>query len=329
MLPLRIGLIGLGHFGKHYARLLQVIPGAEFVAVASTTKESIENSNVELDARIIRAANAHELLEDTSIDAVVIATPPSTHADLICEALQAGKHVLVEKPMVLSLAEAKKVEKEVKSSGKIFMVGFQYVFNEYIRYIKEHIESLGAIKYVVAENLYPGPLRADVGVFMDAGIHDFSIFEYLFSPGTVVDCTGASRSFGNSTHDDFAAATVTFANGLMAHMLTSWYWPEKVRKLTIVGDKGMVLFNDRDEIKLRWIEHKYPVWNKQKSSLFLPGLLEQKTTIPTVEAQEPLMNELSYFIECVRTHTEPVTGIEFGYKITTMMDHISEKLNRL
>ena len=331
---LQFGIIGLGHFGKHYARLLQEISGVKLVKTSNTSAET------------------DEIISNKEINCVVIATPPSTHKDLIIKSLRAGKHVFVEKPMVLSVSEAKAVKKELeKNKNLVFMVGFQYVFNDHIRYIKEHIADLGVVKYVVGENLYCGPLRADVGSFIDAGIHDLSVLEYLFSPGKVVKVAGAKRALGNSVNDDFTAVTVTFQSGLMAHFLTSWYWPEKVRKVTLVGDKGMALYNDRDENtkvfssltqeskqvssplvrlenKLKWIKNNFPVWSGNKSSLLLSGVIDQPPTV-SISAGEPLKNELQHFIECVNTGSQPLTGIEFGIKVTKMMEEISKRIVKL
>lgn len=327
MKTLQFGIIGLGHFGKHYVRLLQEIPGVNLMVVANKTGDIFEKDEINLPKNVIKSLDESMVISNKEIDCVVIATPPSTHKDLILKSLSARKHVLVEKPMVMSSVEAKAVEKELKKNkGLVFMVGFQYVYNDYIRYIKEHISELGTVKYVLGENLYCGPLRADVGSFMDAGVHDCAILEYLFSPGRIAKVSGANRSFGKSKNDDFTAVTVKFQTGLMAHFLTSWYWPEKVRKLTLVGDRGMAVFNDRDEVKVRWIHNTYPTLNRSKSSLFLPGVVEQSSVIRPATVRESLSNELEHFIECVRTNKKPLTGIEFGSKVTAVAEKISKQL---
>ncbi len=308
MQTLQFGIIGLGHFGKHYVRLLQEIPGVNLVKTS--------NTSVETD----------EIINNREINCVVIASPPSTHCELIIKALRAGKHVLVEKPMVLGVAEAKKVKKELdKNKNLIFMVGFQYVYNDHIRYIKEHIDELGKVGYMMGANFYCGPLRADVGSFADAGVHDLAVLEYLFSPGKIAKVVGVSRSFTGSTKDDFTTATVIFKKGLTVNILTSWYWPEKVRKVVMVGDKGMVLFNDRGEEKLKWVKNTYPALDREHASLFLPGVIDESSVV-SVNANEPLKNELQHFIECVNTSKQPLTGIEFGTKVTEMMEEISKRI---
>jgi predicted dehydrogenase len=308
---LKFGIIGLGHFGKHYARLLQEISGVQLVKTSNTSGET------------------DEIINNKEINCVVIATPSSTHCELIIKSLRAGKHVLVEKPMVLSVAEVKKVEKELKKhKDLVFMVGFQYVYNDSIQYIKNHINELGAVKYFFGENLYCGPVRVDVGSFVDAGIHDLAIVQYLFAPGKVVKISGASRSFGNSANDDFSAVTVKFKSGLMVHLLTSRYWPEKVRKVTLVGDKAMALFNDRDENKLKWIKNTYPTLDNEHSSLFLPDVNNQLLVMPASK-NEPLKNELEHFIKCVNTNSQPLTGLEFGCQVTKMMEEINRHIVKL
>lgn len=329
MKTLQFGIIGLGHFGKHYARLLQENPDVQLVAVANKSGEVFKKGVISLPENIKTSLDANEIIGDTRIDCVVIATPPSTHARLIVKALRAGKHVFVEKPMVIRVAETNAIKKELKKNKKlVFMVGFQYVYNDYIQYLKSHINELGSVKYVLGENLYCGPFRADVGSFMDAAVHDCAVLEYLFSPGKVVKVAGARRSIGKTKNDDFGAVSVVFQNGLMVHLLTSWYWPEKVRKITVVGGNGMVLFNDRDENKLKSFSHKYPVWDKKQSSLFLPGMVDQPA-VAQVIAREPLKNELDHFIECIKTGKTPTTGFDFGYKVTKMMEQISMRMKKL
>ena len=308
---LHFGIMGLGHFGKHYVRLLKEMPGVELAATANTSDES--------DA----------IINNKKIDCVIIASPPATHHNLIMRAIDAGKNVLVEKPMVLTSHEALEIKNKLIDKDLVFMVGFQYLYNDYFRYLKENIRKFGNIRYVFGEHLYGGPLRVDIGSFMDAAVHDCAILEYLFSPGDIISVTGASRSLTDSDRDDFSVATVTFQNGLLAHFLTSWYWPEKVRKVTLVGDKGMALFNDRDETKLRWFNTAYPALDANKASLFLQDTIDQSAVVLDIQAREPLANELTHFIECINNHATPLTNIEFGCTITNRMEQIKNGLSKL
>ncbi len=285
---MRFGLIGHGRFGKHYERLLREIPGAELTAIAS-----LETS-----------ITAKDIFVDPTIDAVVIATPPSTHAGFMRDALASGKHVLVEKPMVVSVAEAEALRSVVASSGRVVMVGFQYLYHDYIHALKSEIARLGRVSYVVGELLYPGPIREDVGCFVDASAHDLSIIEYLFSPGPVASAVGKQIFSTNKTRDDFTAATVTYESGLVAHLMTSWIAPEKVRRFTVVGEHGGVVFDDQRPDKLKWSDG----------------------SVTKVEASEPLRNELEHFIHCVKTGEEPITNFNLGSRVVAACESIVRNL---
>ena len=263
---LRFGLIGHGRFGKHYERLLGQIPGVELAGIATRhTTTSVE-----------------DILKNPVIDAVIIATPASTHADIIRKSLGARKHVLVEKPMVMSVAEANTIKPLL--NDRIFMVGYQYLFNQSIRGLKNKLP----VHYYLGETMSDGPLRDDISVFMDAGVHDLSIIEYLFSPGKVIAAEGQH-------HSDFAAITVTFANGLRAHLVTSRVFPEKIRRITLANANSGLLFDDRAV--------------KQKN--------------------EPLRNEFEHFIDCIKNGKQPLTDFTFGLQITKHCDHIASFMSNI
>ncbi|OGN29966.1 MAG: hypothetical protein A3A33_01435 [Candidatus Yanofskybacteria bacterium RIFCSPLOWO2_01_FULL_49_25] len=288
-MPLRFGLIGDGRFGKHYKRLLAEIPGVELAAVVT------EETSITVE----------DMLRDASIDAVVIATPPSTHATLMSQALTAGKHVHVEKPMVLSVAEAEKIQPLVLKSGRICMVGYQYLYNDYIRELKKRMPALGPIRYVMAEHRANGPIRSDVGIFMDAAPHDLAILEYLFQTGEVASAVGKRLMITNAERDDFTAVTARFENGLTAHLVTTWLAPEKIRRIAIVGQNGSAIYDDV------LTENKLRIFN------------EQGDTAPLqITAGEPLRNELEHFIDCIINTKQPLTDFEFGLKVTRRCEEI-------
>ena len=313
---LQFGIIGLGHFGKHYARLLQEIPGVNLVAVANKSCEVFEENEISLRDGITKSLDESEILNNNKIDCVVIATPPSTHKDLIVKSIRAGKHVLVEKPMVIGAAEAKAVEKELKKRRDlVFMVGFQYIYNDYIRYLKEHIADLGKVGYVVAENFYFGPLRKDVGCFADAGVHELSILEYLLNPGDIKKVSRSSFGVQNNKIDDFTAAAISFKNGVKAYIAISWFMPEKSRKMTIVGDKGVAIFNDSSDEKLRIYKRVYRNNFGDQPSDFMKDLSNIPQEVPKLTVNEPLRSELEHFIHCVNTGSESMTGFKFGNEV--------------
>ncbi len=273
---IRFGLIGHGRFSKHYERLLGEIPGVKLSAIAAIhTKIRVE-----------------DIFADKSIDAVVIVTPASTHADHIEKAVKAGKHVLVEKPMVISVAQGERLRNIVSHSDKKFMVGYQFLYNDAINAIKKDLKTYGAIRYFLGEHMSGGPIRDDIGIFMDAGVHDLSIIEYLFDPGKVTDVNGKQLFYNSKKFDDFTAVTVTFENGLNAHLITSWISPEKIRRIFVVGEKKSIMYDDRAEI----------------------------------QKNEPLRNELEHFIDCIQNDKQPRTDFDFGLKISRNCEEILRRL---
>ena len=329
MKPLQFGLIGLGYFGKNYARLLQTIPGVQLAAIANTSRQVLTANNLIPDS-ILKTTDPAVIFSNPAIDCVVIATPPSTHFSLIKQALVAGKHILVEKPLVLSLADAKKLVALKKAKDQVLMVGFQYMYNDYLRFIKTYLQKqkLGKIRYVFAENLYCGPIRQDVGSLVDAGSHEISMLEFLFAPGKIISVAGMRHVPGKDNNDDFAAVSVQFKSGLLAQITTSWFAPEKVRKMTIVGEKGMIVFNDRlENDKIQIFSRTYPIQKKgqEKSSLFVQDA-QALAFVPVVKAGEPLYNEVKHFIACVRSGIQPVTDLKFGYTVTEKMQTIFSKV---
>lgn len=319
---LRFGLIGLGHFGAHYVRLLGLRPDAQLVAVGSL-RSNLKKTSLPPDVAIV---DPSRVILDPTVDCVIIATPASTHAAYIAAAMDAGKHVLVEKPMVMNQTEATRVQALVqKHPEQTFMVAFQYVYNDYIRTLRQYCTSgrLGTITYVFAENLYFGPIRNDIGSFGDAGVHELSIIDYLFQPGKIRDANHHHFGVTAPLAHDFVAATITFERGLKAHIVTSWFFPTKTRRMIIVGDRAIAMFDDQEpETKLKIYERPYPGAFPETSSNFMKQLASLPPEIPNVSAHEPLQNELAHFIQCVRENKQPDTGIDFGMRLVEYVETI-------
>lgn len=324
-MTLKFGVIGVGHFGKHYARLLQEIKEVELTAVASP---GIASRKLILPRSVKKFSDPGLLIKDPDIDCVVIATPVSSHYKLAVSALKAGKHVLLEKPMTRTLREAKKLQKVVAQSSLVFMVGHQYLYNDFIRHLKEKLDQkiLGKISHIFAEHLYPGPIRPDVGCFWDAAGHELAILQYLFGPLTVKEVKGKTVEIGGRG-DDFSVAEIIFipprharagfTNELTVTMVVSRFYPEKTRRFSIVGDKGAVIFDDQRDEKLKFYFYSR-----------ILDVSKMKTSTPKIAAAEPLRNELEHFIYCAKNKKTPLTNIEHGVSITEMLHKIYSHINK-
>ncbi len=321
-MKMRFGLLGLGYFGKNYLRLLQEIDGIELAAVAAKTKKSLDELSGNIPKTAKRTTNAAAILNDAAIDAVVIATPPATHAELAAKALKNGKHVLLEKPLAGNLSDAKKIMTAANKSKAAFMVGHQYIYNDYIGWLHDNISSLGKVSRVIAEHLYPGPVRSDIGCLWDAGTHQLSIIQYLLEPGKLISargkrvCIDLFNEKGQSKNrrlkgiDDMAAVALTFESGLDAKITVTWLSPRKIRRLTIIGSEKTAIFDDV----------------KEKDKLTIVDRKSGKTIAPKIAAREPLRNEVEQFIRCIKTGEKPLTGIESSYEITEWLDKISRSM---
>jgi len=283
---MNFALIGAGKFGKNYDRLLKEIPGVSLKAIVTASSGNLET-----------------VLQDPEINCVVIATPPATHFEIAKTALEAGKHVLLEKPMVLSVQEAEELKKVVGKSGRVFMVGFQYLFNGYIQYLKKEIENgaFGEIKKISSEH-FQSPPRNDVNAFWDAAPHPLSIFQYYFEPTKIlnVEVETATR--------EFTSVKVRFDRAPLLSIKTSWPGEKKVRKLILEGEKQTAILDETLE--------------KQKLR-FSSGL------VPNIEADEPLRNEVEHFLDCIQNQKTPLTDVNFGCLNTKWLEIISENLTLL
>ncbi|MBI2144965.1 Gfo/Idh/MocA family oxidoreductase [Candidatus Woesearchaeota archaeon] len=305
MKPLRFGLLGTGYFGRNYVRVLAGMPGVELSAVMSKSGES--SAGLALPGSVARTTDASLIFGNPDIDCVVIATPASTHFELAREALESGKHVLLEKPMVTSLDEARKLNAVVRKCGLTFMVGHQFVYNDHLRYLRSFLESgeLGEVRHTIGEHIL-FLQRPDIGCFWDAAPHQLSMLRFLFNPGKIKRVTGVSLP--GSGLETFASATVRFESGLLSTVVVSCFG-SRARSLFVAGDGGSAVFDDDVPDKL---------------AIFRKG----KVSVPVVSAREPLLNEVGHFVSCIATGKEPLTGISSSFQVTEWLDRISGSLGR-
>lgn len=319
---MKFGIIGCGYFGKNYVRILREMKDVQLVGVANRTSAVFEKYK-DLLTGVKTTINPSDIINDASVDCVIIATPPSTHCALAIEALSAGKHVLLEKPMCVNLAEAKLLKKAVSKSRKIFMTGHQYVYNDYVNFILDNIASLGKIKHVYAEHFYYGMQRNDVGCFLDAGTHMLSMIKYLFNASKITKVNGKSVYLEQDGRDDSTSCVVEFDKPFTANLQMSWISPVKSCKFMIVGSTGTMVFDEMAEYKLKMFEISYPAVKSSGSTTFL-SLPEPK--IANVISREPLKNQVFHFIDCINSGKEPLTGIKHSYLVSEWIEKIAKKI---
>ncbi len=248
---IRVGVIGIGYWGPNLARNLAELPEYELVALCDMRSEALASV-----ARRYPYAHctlsADEVLEDDSIDAVVISTTVGTHYQLARAALEAGKHVFVEKPLATSSAEVRDLMARAGAAGRVLMPGHTFLYSPPVRAIKELIDAgeLGEIYFVSSSRVNLGLHQNDVSVVWDLGPHDFSILRYWLDelPAQV---SAVSRACIIPENPDVAFIALSYPSGTLVHSEVSWLAPSKLRRTAIVGSQKMVVYDDTSNEPVR------------------------------------------------------------------------------
>ncbi len=273
------------------------------------------------------------IFKNPAIDAVVIAVPTNLHFDLSKAALDAGKHVLCEKPLSLDPQECLVLEELARRQKKVLMVGHVFVFNQGVVQMRKYMQSgeLGSIHYAHSERTNLGPFRYDVNALWDLAPHDIAIFNYLFDSSPVGVSARGHKCLGGNL-EDLAFATLDYPDNVMVNVHVSWVDPKKARQITVVGDKKMLVWDDLDTngpIKLydKHVE-KTNVYYETYGEFQLLSR-EGSITIPNVASSEPLKAQAQYFIDCIHNHADPVlANARRAHDVVRTLCAISESISR-
>jgi predicted dehydrogenase len=324
----RLGIVGLGHWGPNHVRVFQQCTDAKVVVCADSSAERcLYISKLYPAIRVV--GDASELLRCDDVDAVVIATPTHTHYALAKAALRAGKHILLEKPMCSTIKEAEELIQLGKKMGSILMNGHVFLYNRGIQYVKEEAKkgSFGKIQYVHATRTNLGPIRYDINVIRDLATHEFSISDYLF--GRLPKWLSASASFLLGTpREDVAFLTMEYQPGILTHAHVSWLHPQKIRTMTLVGDKRMVYWNDLDASEPIRIYNKGVMDEPYYDSFgeFQLRLRDGSVLIPKLSLEEPLRLQAEAFIQSVKKGKVSLSGPEAGLRVMRCLDAAQRSL---
>lgn len=309
---LRIAVIGAGHWGPNLIRNFHNHQTSEVAWVADRDGVRLALTRSRFP-EIRTTQDAAEVFADPKVDGVVIATPTVTHYELAAAALDAGKHVLVEKPIATRLAEAEELCARADRAGRVLMVGHVFLFNAAIRRVKEFLgqDKLGQVFYLSMMRTNLGPIRMDVNAAWDLAAHDIAIANYWLDAVPV----GAAAHGGcwiNDGIEDAVFAQLWYPGGIMVNLHVSWLSPRKVRDITIVGEKGMLTFDDMN------LSEPLRLYDKQVTDQRSPGFIdtfasfrtsirEGDILIPRVPTNEPLRAECEHFLECIAAGSRPLS----------------------
>lgn len=326
--PLQFGVIGYGYWGPHLARNISALPDSILACIADRDTARLEQAQaLYRSARFTQDALA---LFESEIDAVFIATPVHTHYALAHEALLANKHVFVEKPLAVKVSEVQDLVALARERKRILMVGYTFLYHKAVQALRHIVAEgqLGRLHYIDAQRLNLGLFQKDVNVLWDLAPHDLSILRYLLDADPIaVRAAGAAHI--QQGIQDVVYIHLRYADGLLAHIQLSWLHPSKVRKLTIVGNQRMALYDDVEP------QDKLRIYNRgvecaARSSACEESHLSYRTgeiVIPAVPWVEPLKVACEHFAHSIRTGQTPLSDGLWSLPITKALAAIQRSLD--
>jgi predicted dehydrogenase len=322
--PTTVGVAGLGYWGPNLARNFAGLPGCELRWCADPDPAARERAAAAF--RGVRVAEGiDELLADPELDAVAVATPVATHADLAGQVLEAGKHCFVEKPLAQSVDEAERAVEASQASERILMVGHLLEYHPAVRRLKEIVESgqLGDVRYLYTHRLNLGKLREDENALWSLGAHDVAVVLHLAGEEpSAVQARG--ECYMRESVEDVVFCYLRFPSGLAAHLHLSWLDPHKERRLTVVGSRQMATFDDME------LERKLTVYDKgfdQDATSYGEYITRSGDAwSPRVDNVEPLRVECQHFVECVRDGARPLSDGDSGLRVVRVLEGLQHSL---
>jgi predicted dehydrogenase len=321
----RVGVVGLGYWGPNLARNLAAIEGCEVSWLCDASQEArgkLERAFP--DARSTEVIG--DLLDDPELDAVVLATPVPTHAELAVAVAEAGKHCFVEKPLATTAADAERAVAAAASAGKTLMVGHLLEYHPAVARLKELIdgEELGDLYYIYGNRLNLGKLRADENALWSLGAHDVSVALHLIGEEPE-ECLAHGASYLREGVQDVVFCYLRFPSGIVAHLHLSWLDPHKERRLTVVGARRMATFDDMQ------IEGKLTIYDKgfdEDTRSWGEYIARSGDTFsPRIPNLEPLRIECEHFIHCVRTGDTPRSDGRSGLRVVRVLERLQQSLD--
>ena len=322
---MRVGVVGLGYWGPNLARNFAVIAGCELRWLCDPDEQAREKLAAAFPGARATSELA-DLLDDDELDAIVLATPVSTHAELAIRVAAAGKHCFVEKPLATSAADAERVVAAAADAGRILMVGHLLEYHPAVGRLKQLIDEgeLGALYYLYGNRLNLGKLRADENALWSLGAHDVSVALHLIGEEPA-ECLAHGASYVREGVQDVVFCFLRFPSGISAHLHLSWLDPHKERRLTVVGARRMATFDDM------LIDGKLAVYDKgfdEDSRSWGEYIARSGESFsPRISNAEPLRIECEHFIDCIRSGATPRSDGDSGLRVVRVLERLQRSLD--
>jgi predicted dehydrogenase len=328
MTDLRIGAIGCGYWGPNLIRNFVEIPGAHVIAISDLNQEPMDRM-MQRFPQIESCTRDYRDLFALNLDAVVIATPPATHYSIARDCLEHDLHVLVEKPITLDSDDAAELVHVAEENNRILMVGHTFEYNPAVRALKDMIRNgeLGDIYYIDAIRASLGLFQTKANVIWDLAPHDISILRFLLDADPISVSTHASACVQEGI-EDVAYMTLAFPKNVLAHIRSSWLDPSKQRRITVVGSKKMVIYDDVEPLE------KIKIYDKGVKAIrhtdtfgeFSFAYHYGDVVIPYIRFEEPLRVQCQHFLDCLREGTPPRTDGVNGMRVVQVVEAAQRSL---
>lgn len=321
----RIAVVGLGYWGPNLVRNFGAIEGCDLVAVCDGDSAAVARA-LALAPGARPESDIESLLEDPELDAIALATPVPTHADLAVRALEAGKHCFVEKPLAQTVADAERAVAAAEAAGKVLMVGHLLEYHPAVEKLAELIAAgeLGDIRYIYGNRQNLGQLRADENALWSLGAHDVAVVLSLLGEDPS-EVTAVGEAYVREGVEDVVFGYLRFPSGVAAHLHLSWLDPHKERRITVVGSKRMAVFDDMR------IEGKLTVYDKgfdedsRSWGEYIARAGESWT--PRIANAEPLRTELEHFVDAVAAGTPARSDGASGLRVVSVLERLQTALD--
>jgi predicted dehydrogenase len=327
MEKIKIGVIGAGYWGPNLIRNFYDIPDSDMVAVCDLRQERLDHIQSRYPG-VITCSDYSEIL-NSDVDAMVIATPVSTHYGIARDCLRAGKHVLIEKPLACTSEEAQQIVTLGRDLNKLVMIGHTFMFNPAVIALREIISSgeIGNIFYVNSTRVNLGLYQPDINVVWDLAPHDISILLYILDESPVFASARGGMYVKPGVHD-VAHITVHYSEGVFADLRVSWLDPCKIRRITIVGSKKMIVYDDIEPVdKIKIFDKGVDVqpYTDTFEEFHLAYRYGEAENYP-LRNEEPLRMECQHFLDCIRDGRSSYSDGDLGLKVIQVIEAANKSL---
>ncbi len=328
--PLKIGVVGCGYWGPNLVRNFRALPDCRVTTICDVSRDRLQHLK-SLYPEIEGETNFENLLNDTTLDAIVIATSVRHHFPMARSSILAGKHTFIEKPLASSVAQCEELVALARQKGVVLMVGHTFLYSPAIRKIKQIVDNgdIGTIRYISARRLNLGLFQKDINVAWDLAPHDISIILHIMEETPLsINCRGAAHITPGV--EDVTSMSLSFSEEKSAIIQSSWLDPKKVREMTIVGSERMIVYDDvapQEKIKIFDVRVERPP-HYDTFAEFHYAYHYGDMYSPYIKQDEPLKTECQHFLDCIRTGQAPLTDGLKGLEVVRILEASSASLKQ-